>query len=46
MSRSGIIVAVNNDESAPIFEMANYCLVGDVFEVIPALIEELKARQA
>lgn len=44
MSESGIIVAVNSDENAPIFEVADYCLVGDVFEVIPALIGELKAR--
>lgn len=45
MSESDIIVAVNCDEAAPIFEVADYCLVGDVFEVIPAIIEELKARR-
>ena len=44
MRNSGVVVAVNSDSSAPIFQKSNYGLVGDVFEVIPALIEELKKK--
>ena len=41
-----IIIAINRDKDAPIFQVANYGIVGDVLEVLPIMTEEFKKRKA
>jgi electron transfer flavoprotein alpha subunit len=42
MRGAGLIVAINSDPNAPIFDVAQYGIVGDLFDVLPALTDKIK----
>jgi electron transfer flavoprotein alpha subunit len=44
IQEADLVIAINSDPEAPIFDYADYCVVGDVHKVIPALIEALRKR--
>jgi electron transfer flavoprotein alpha subunit len=42
MQDSDLIIAINRDREAPIFEVAHFGIVGDLFQVIPAMVEKFR----
>ena len=46
MKESDVIIAINNDPSAPIFNVADYSIVGDIYKIIPQIIEAIKNNKS
>ena len=46
MQTAKTIIAINKDEEAPIFDVADFGVVGDLFEVVPAIVDEIKSRRS
>ena len=46
MQTAKTIIAINKDEEAPIFDVADFGVVGDLFEVVPAIVDEIKSRKS
>jgi electron transfer flavoprotein alpha subunit len=45
MQDSDMVIAINRDRSAPIFEVATYGIVGDLFQVVPAITKAVRAAK-
>jgi electron transfer flavoprotein alpha subunit len=46
MQTSKTIIAVNKDPEAPIFELADFGVIGDLFQVVPQLMEDIQKRSS